>query len=149
MSSILSGELFSQFEETRQVAIDAAETAARTAARDTLRAAMQNPGLAPRAADTSPGLAEQVSRGLEELRALQDLAQRRTETTLLDLRDMMERLTQDTASSVKTSRSRPMPDESPASASGNGSNSGPVGDPADILIEPGLGRAADPACSPP
>ena len=136
------GQLFSQFEVTRQVAIDAAETAARTAARDTLRAALQSPGLATRAPDASPGLAEQVARGLEELRALQDSAQRRTETTLLDLRDMMERLTQDAGSSATASRNRASTEDMRRRRVGPETAAQPRqgGDPADILIEPGLGR---------
>ncbi len=135
------GQLFSQFEVTRQVAIEAAETAARTAARDTLRGALQSPGLSARAADTSPGLAEQVSRGLEELRALQDSAQRRTETTLLDLRDMMERLTQDTASTLTDPRRRTTPDEARRRRPETAAEPRLMNEPADILIEPGLGRA--------
>ncbi|MGI3900295.1 MAG: tetratricopeptide repeat protein [Janthinobacterium lividum] len=135
------GQLFSQFEVTRQVAIDAAETAARTAARDTLRGALQSPGLAARVADTSPGLAEQVSRGLEELRALQDSAQRRTETTLLDLRDMMERLTQDTASTFTDSRRRTASDDARRRRPETAAEPRLASDPSDILIEPGLGRA--------
>ncbi len=137
------GQLFSQFEVTRQVAIDAAETAARTAARDTLRAALQNPGLAAMGADHSAGLAEQVARGLEELRALQDSAQRRTETTLLDLRDMMERLTQESGGPLTGSRSRATPEDSRRRRTGSEAaiDTRQGGDPSDILIEPGLGRA--------
>ena len=86
------GELFSQFEVTRQVAIDAAEMAARTAARDTLRAALQNPGLHQRSADPQPGLADQMARGIDDLRAMQEIAQRRTQDALSQIHDAMERL---------------------------------------------------------
>ena len=134
------GELFSQFEVTRQVAIDAAETAARTAARDTLRAAMQNPGLAPRGAD-GPVLAEQVARGLDDLRAKQASAEERTQTTLADIRAMIERL----ALGLPVAGTGPRAADQPRrrrSEPGLTEAARPATDPADLLIEPGLGRDA-------
>ncbi len=86
------GELFSQLEMTRQVAVDAAEAAARTAARDTLRAALQNPSLALRTSDASPGLANQMTRGIDDLRATQESAERRTQAVLSEMQNTMERL---------------------------------------------------------
>ncbi len=87
------GELFSQFEVTRQVAIDAAETAARTAARDTLRAALQSPSLAQRVPEVTTGLADQMTRGIDDLRALQDQSDRRNQSMLADIHQTMDRLT--------------------------------------------------------
>ena len=138
------GELFSQFEVTRQVAIDAAETAARTAARDTLRAALQNPGLAHRPAEAAPGLAEQVSRGLDELRAFQDSAERRTQTTLAEIRTTIERLAQGLGGTDGVPL--PAPAGEPVFRRGAGprgmAEPAPVSlDPVDVLIEPGFGRS--------
>lgn len=87
------GELFSQFEVTRQVAIDAAETAARTAARDTLRAALQSPSLAQRGPEVTSGLADQMTRSIDDLRALQDQSDRRNQSMLADIHQTMDRLT--------------------------------------------------------
>ena len=86
------GELFSQFEVTRQVAIDAAETAARTAARDTLRAALQSPSLAQRVPEVTTGLADQMTRSIDDLRALQDQSDRRNQSMLADIHQTMDRL---------------------------------------------------------
>lgn len=86
------GELFSQFEVTRQVAIDAAETAARTAARDTLRAALQDPSLAQRVPDVTTGIADQMTRSIDDLRALQDQSDRRNQSMLADIHQTMDRL---------------------------------------------------------
>jgi localization factor PodJL len=84
-------DLFAQLEETRNAALDAAETAARTAARDTLREAMLN---AP-AAETTSGdkdTAEQISRQLTEMRALQDNSDRRVHTTLSAVHSTLEKI---------------------------------------------------------
>ena len=86
------GELFSQFEVTRQVAIDAAETAGRTAARDTLRAALQSPSLAQRTPEMTSGLADQMTRSIDDLRALQDQSDRRNQTMLAEIHQTMDRL---------------------------------------------------------
>ena len=143
------GELFSQFEVTRQVAIDAAETAARTAARDTLRAALQNPGLAPRGPDVAPAFAEQVARGLDDLRAMQDSAERRTQTTLSDLRFMMERLAQGMAVPGPSARVPAAPEEPrrrrPGAEPAAPESARAAADPIDLLIEPGFGRGASSA----
>lgn len=143
------GELFSQFEVTRQVAIDAAETAARTAARDTLRAALQNPSLAPRGPDVAPAFAEQVARGLDDLRAMQDSAERRTQTTLSDLRSMMERLAQGMAVSGPAARVPAAPEEPrrrrPGAEPAAPESARVAADPIDLLIEPGFGRGASSA----
>ena len=134
------GELFSQFEVTRQVAIDAAETAARTAARDTLRAALQNPVLAQRAADPNPGLAEQVARGLEDLRTLQHSSEQRTQSTLSDMRSLLERLVRDQPETGAAPRA-PVAAEEPRRRRAAAEPAAPAAvDPADLLIEPGLGR---------
>ncbi len=139
------GELFSQFEVTRQVAIDAAETAARTAARDTLRAALQNPSLAQRGAEFAPSLADQVTRGLDELRALQDSSDQRTQTTLADIRAAVERLAQAVPASAPAARAALAVDEPRRRRGGREpavalDPAPPVVDPADLLIEPGFGR---------
>ena len=86
------GELFAQLEETRHATIDAAENAARTAARDTLRAAMQNPPVQPGSADGESGIIGQVTQELSELRGIHDASSRRTQSTLMDLHQTMERL---------------------------------------------------------
>ena len=134
------GELFAQFEVTRQVAIDAAETAARTAARDTLRAALQNPALAQRSADPNPGLAEQVARGLDDLRTLQHSSEQRTQSTLSDMRALLERLVRAQPETGAAPRP-PVPAEEPRRRRLAVEPAAPaVVDPADLLIEPGLGR---------
>ena len=133
------GELFSQFEVTRQVAIDAAETAARTAARDTLRAALQNPNLGHRASDVPTAAVDQMARSLDDIRSLQDTAERRTQSALSDIQIAMDRLAQQmagasgraAAAADEPRRARP----EPAAAT-----SRVVLDPADHIIEPGSGR---------
>ena len=84
------GELFSQLEETRHAAINAAENAARTAARDTLRAAMQSQPAT--AHDGQPGLSEQLSQTLTEVRQHYEDSDRRNQSTLLGLHQTMEKL---------------------------------------------------------
>ena len=164
------GELFSQLEITRQVAVDAAEAAARTAARDTLRAALQNPSLGLRTSDASPGLANQVTRGMDDLRATQESAERRTQAVLSDMQNTMERLARQisdaggpgipaggrAADMPRTGlddggrgRGRTQADEE-RRAQEAGRNEGPPRgadeiagvdlDPSDLLIEPGFGR---------
>ncbi len=132
------GELFSQFEVTRQVAIDAAETAGRTAARDTLRAALQNPNLAHRASDVPAAAVDQMARGLDDIRALQDTAERRTQSALSDIQIAMDRLAQQMAGAAGRG---PAVDE-PRRVRGTPepATSRVVIDPADHLIEPGFGR---------
>ena len=154
------GELFSQFEVTRQVAIDAAETAARTAARDTLRAALQSPGLQQRAPELSSGLADQMARGIEDLRAMQEIAQRRTQDALSQIHDAMERLARHMAgndgSRTSAARDARRP-EGERSRVGDLPRATPLPD-VDTPIEPGYGRtgalrteprfAAEPASEP-
>ncbi len=108
------GEMFSQFEVTRQVAIDAAETAARTAARDTLRAALQSPSLAQRTPEVTSGLADQMTRSIDDLRALQDQSDRRNQSMLADIHQTMDRLARHisgltTAQASAVVETRPMP----------------------------------------
>ncbi len=135
------GELFSQFEVTRQVAIDAAETAARTAARDTLRAALQNPGLAHRVSDVPSAAVDQMARSLDDIRALHDTAERRTQSALSDIQIAMDRLAQKMAGPGRAPafeeprRARGMPEVAAEAAR-------VVLDPADHLIEPGFGRGS-------
>ena len=84
------GELFTQLEETRHAAIDAAENAARTAARDTLRAAMQNqPAPAP---GMDPAVVDEVRQVLADVRDQHDASDRRTQSTLHGLHQTMEKL---------------------------------------------------------
>ena len=145
------GELFSQFEVTRQVAIDAAETAARTAARDTLRAALQSPGLALRQPEP-PAFADQLARGLDDLRAMQDLAERRTRTALSDMQATLERVAQQVAAPGRSAPRGGDADPSPVSAEEpRPRRAAPAFspeipeaalDPADMLIEPGFGRGS-------
>ncbi len=142
------GELFSQFEVTRQVAIDAAETAARTAARDTLRAALQNPNLAHRASDVPSAAVDQMARSLDDIRALHDTAERRTQSALSDIQIAMDRLAQQMAAGPgrapafeEPRRARVMPDAAADAAR-------VVLDPADHLIEPGFGRGPAPRPEP-
>ncbi len=113
------GELFSQFEVTRQVAIDAAETAARTAARDTLRAALQSPSLAQRTPEVTSGLADQMTRSIDDLRAMQDQSDRRNQSMLADIHQTMDRLARHitgltTAQGSAMAETRPMPAGFPA-----------------------------------
>ena len=87
------GDLFQQLEDTRTVAIDAAENAARTAAQDTLRAAMNSPSLNGKDVRAQAGLvAEQVSQELSEFRRAQDASERRVHGTLKALSETLERL---------------------------------------------------------
>ena len=145
------GELFSQFEVTRQVAIDAAETAARTAARDTLRAALQNPNLAHRASDVPSAAVDQMARSLDDIRALQDTAERRTQSALSDIQIAMDRLAQRMAgiparapTFEEPRRPRAGAPEPAAAEAGRGPR-----EPVDELIEPGLGRGFPPQTAKP
>ncbi len=163
------GELFTQLEETRHAAIDAAENAARTAARDTLRAAMQNPAMPQGAAEGESGLFGQVAHELAELRVSHDQTSRRTQTTLAGLNQTMERLVEHLARLDATGLSGDAA-ERPAALSAEGAGErrksimapsvraelglperrksseverpADTVDPIDTLIEPGLGRAS-------
>ena len=84
------GELFTQLEQTRTAAIDAAENAARTAARDTLRAAMQNQSGVAHSTDS--GAFDEVRQALSEVRDQHDASERRTQSTLRGLHQTMEQL---------------------------------------------------------
>ncbi|MCW6508244.1 hypothetical protein [Lichenifustis flavocetrariae] len=89
----LIGDLFLQIEQSRNVAIDAAENAARTAAQDTLRAALDNPKLNGGELTVQTGLdVDHVSQGLAELRRIQEASERRVNTTLTALNTTLERL---------------------------------------------------------
>ena len=162
------GELFTQLEETRHAAIDAAENAARTAARDTLRAAMQNPAMPHGAAEGESGLFGQVAHELAELRVSHDQTSRRTQTTLAGLNQTMERLVEHLARLDATGLSGDATDRPASSAEGAGERRKSIMapsvraelglperrksseverpadtvDPIDTLIEPGLGRAS-------
>jgi len=84
-------DLFGQLEETRHAALDAAETAARTAARDTLREAMLNAPAAPEKPEDKE-TAEQISRQLTEMRALQDNSDQRVHSTLSAVHSTLEKI---------------------------------------------------------
>ncbi|MDX7952443.1 hypothetical protein P7D22_14835 [Lichenihabitans sp. Uapishka_5] len=89
----LIGDLFLQIEQSRDVAIDAAENAARAAAQDTLRAAMDNPRLNGAELTVQTGLdVDHVSQELAELRRVQEVSDRRVTTTLSALNTTLERL---------------------------------------------------------
>ena len=85
-------ELFTQIEQTRHATIDAAETAARTAARDTLRAAMQQTSAGPRPPEGASLAVEKVGQDVADLRMQHEAAERRTQATLAGLHQTMERL---------------------------------------------------------
>ena len=85
-------ELFTQIEQTRHATIDAAETAARTAARDTLRAAMQQTSAVVRPPEETSLAVEKVGQDVADLRAQHEAAERRTQATLAGLHQTMEKL---------------------------------------------------------
>ncbi|HEX4767169.1 MAG TPA: hypothetical protein VH414_12940 [Lichenihabitans sp.] len=85
-------ELFTQIEQTRHATIDAAETAARTAARDTLRAAMQQTTAGPRSPEGASLAVEKVGQDVVDLRMQHEAAERRTQATLAGLHQTMEKL---------------------------------------------------------
>ncbi|WP_237481903.1 tetratricopeptide repeat protein [Lichenibacterium dinghuense] len=135
------GELFSQFEVTRQVAIDAAETAARTAARDTLRAALQNPNLAHHRPSEVPSTAvDQMARSLDDIRALQDTAERRTQSALSDIQIAMDRLVDQMAAGPGGRATARDETRRQRVAAEPVAEARPALDPADQIIEPGSGR---------
>ncbi len=86
------GALFNRLDETRNAAVEAAENAARTAARDTLRAAMQNPAVAQRPIEAHGGLIEQVSQEFADLRGMQSASDQRLQGSLANLNRTIERL---------------------------------------------------------
>ncbi len=85
-------ELFTQIEQTRHATIDAAETAARTAARDTLRAAMQQTSAVTRPPEGTSLAVEKVGLEVVDLRMQHEAAERRTQATLTGLHQTMEKL---------------------------------------------------------
>ncbi len=137
------GELFAQLEETRHATIDAAENAARTAARDTLRAAMQ---IAPVPAGES-GIVEQVTQELSELRVIHDASSRRTQATLAALHQTMEKLVEHLARFDVDGRSGSGVPWQPADASVTPpsvepSEKGRAGGAPSVRAEPGLQELA-------
>ena len=88
------GDLFQQLEETRNVAIDAAEHAARTAAQDTLRAALHGPAGTGGERSLAAGsvAVEQVAQELSAFRKAQDASEKRVNGTLAALSSTLERL---------------------------------------------------------
>jgi localization factor PodJL len=78
------GELFTQLDETRRAAIEAAEDVARTAARDALRNGTAGGG--PLA------LPKELTRELADLRSAQEIADQRLHTTLTAVHDTLEKV---------------------------------------------------------
>lgn len=86
-------DLFGQIDETRTAAIDAAEAAARTAAQETLRAALVSPTLAGEEASArATRVVEQVGQELSEFRKAHKVSEQRVHSTLLALNDTLERM---------------------------------------------------------
>lgn len=150
-------DLFSQLEQTRYATIDAAENAARTAARDTLRAAMQAPGVSA-SSDARAEVADRIAKDVQDLRQQHDASERRTQAALASLNQAVARLADhwEQANAVEpigSPRSAAATEVSPAVSIGEPSPSyladkrspsvRPVPDAADALIEPGEGRAAN------
>ncbi len=87
------GELFAQLEETREATINAAEGAARTAARDTLRAAMLDTGLPGRQGTSlADETVEHVTQELHELRAAREIADQRLNVILTAVNQTLEQV---------------------------------------------------------
>ncbi|WP_165492752.1 SEL1-like repeat protein [Lichenihabitans psoromatis] len=87
------GELFSQLEETREAAINAAEGAARTAARDTLRAAMLDSALPfGKGHANAEAAVEQVSQELSDFRATRETSDQRLHAMLATLNETLEKV---------------------------------------------------------
>jgi localization factor PodJL len=87
------GDLFAKLEETREAALEAAETAARETTRDALREAVAQGAYESRqaAADFSINH-EEMTRELVELRHLQDAADQRTHSTLNAVHETLEKV---------------------------------------------------------
>jgi TPR repeat protein len=86
------GELFSQLEETRDAAINAAEGAARTAARDTLRAALMQSALPFNRGPGGEAAAGQVSQEISSLRALREASDKRLDAMMTTLNQSLEQV---------------------------------------------------------
>ncbi len=156
-------DLFTQLEQTRFATIDAAENAARTAARDTLRAAMQNPSVTgPSDMRTEP--ADRIAREVQELKVQHDASERRTQTALGSLHQAVAKLVdrlERTDAAEAAAASRQTAPQDAAHGAGNAPDVIAVEDGpdrrrrdriaqastaayhlADGLIEPGEGKAA-------
>ena len=126
-------DLFRQIEDLRHAAVDAAEIAARKAARDALETGSTVP------ADHG-GVAESLSRELADLRSLQSAADRRTHQTLTAVHETLERVVtrmamlEDELGDVRTEPVTPTP------SSATPRNGAPT-------ISPSVGAAALPAFS--
>jgi localization factor PodJL len=87
------GDLFAKLEETRQAALEAAESAARETTRDALREALEQGAFESRQSAADFGLNhEEVTRELVELRHLQDAADQRTHSTLNAVHETLEKV---------------------------------------------------------
>ncbi len=139
------GELFAQLEETREATIAAAEGAARTAARDTLRAAMQE---APLAASRFPAENDALAGELQELRASRDEADRRMALMLSTVNMTLEQVVARLVALDAASARRSSPEAREPEAAPPGRSTAPVRAPepprdvvdlteADVPIEPG------------
>ena len=113
-------DLFQQVDETRTAAIDAAETAARSAAQETLRVALVNPTIAGEEASIrATRVVEQVGQELSEFRKAQQVSEKRVHATLLALNDTLERMVDRMVADAATGRmaapqALPAPAASPA-----------------------------------
>ncbi len=86
-------DLFQQIDETRIATIDAAETAARSAAQEALRVALVSPAIAGEEASArATRVVEQVGQELSEFRKAQQVSEKRVHSTLLALNDTLERM---------------------------------------------------------
>ncbi len=153
--------LFSHLEQTRSSALDAAEHAARTAARDTARAVMQD-AAAIRKPDFRAEIAEQVTQEVQDLKQRHETSDRRTQAALSGLHQAIEKLvdrlapaTGEDADTRTTRRSTSaswattkevaspiVPEPEARSFEARPQPQLSVPNPADMLIEPGEGRAS-------
>jgi localization factor PodJL len=87
------GDLFAKLDATQQATVEAAETAARNATRDSLHEILAQGAFEPRHAVANTGFDhEEVTRELSELRGLQDAADRRTHSTLNAVHETLEKV---------------------------------------------------------
>ena len=86
-------ELFSQIDETRSTTIEAAESAARIAAKETLRSALASPAAGGEEASARATLVvEQVGQEISEFRKAQQVSEKRVHSTLIALNETLERM---------------------------------------------------------
>jgi len=106
------GDIFAHLEEMRNVTVDAAEAAARNAARETLRDVIERAPAPP---------SEEITRELAELRNRYDAADRRTHSTLNAVHETLEKVVdriamlEDEVADVRPQAQRPAAAREPAS----------------------------------